>query len=66
MQLIVENAKLADALGLVKGCIPSRSISPILSHIAAEAKADNTLTIRASNLDREMEVTLPAEFSMSK
>lgn len=61
MKFTVENEPFAKALSLVKGCVPSRSTIPILSHIVVEAKAGNLVTVRATNLDREMEATVTAE-----
>lgn len=60
MQFIVENEAFAKALNLVKGSIRQSSI-PILCHIAVEAGKDNKLKLRASNLERETEVAIPAE-----
>ena len=61
MKFIVENEAFAKALSQVKGCIPPRSTIPILAHVAVEAKAGNVVTVRATNLEREAEIDLPAE-----
>ena len=59
MQFIVENAKLADALTLVKGCIPPRSTIPILSHVAVEAKADSFMKDFDHDEDGTIELRAP-------
>lgn len=62
MKFIVENEPFAKALARVKSCIPNRSTIPILAHVVVEARAAD-IVMRASNLDRETEVTLAAEVS---
>lgn len=60
MQFVVENEAFAKALALVKGCVPTHSTVPILAHVAVEAK-DGVVVVRATNLERETEVSVPAE-----
>ena len=60
MQFIVENEAFARALGLVKGCVPTRSTIPILSHVAVIARGSEVV-VRATNLAREVETAVPAE-----
>ena len=59
MKFIVENEQLATALARVKSCVKASTI-PILGHVLVEAKA-GTVLVRATNLDREMEASIPAE-----
>lgn len=61
MKIIVENEAFARALEQVKGCIKPSTI-PILGHVALEAHAETrTLVVRANNIAREAEASLPAE-----
>jgi DNA polymerase-3 subunit beta len=60
MHFTVENEALANALALVKGCVPPKTTIPILAHIAVDAR-DGHVTVRSTNLDRECEVRIPAE-----
>lgn len=72
MKFTVENESFAKALGLVKSCILARSTIPILTHIVIEAgrrhlddnlnmKVANSITVRATNMEREAEAECPAQ-----
>lgn len=59
MQFEMASGDLARAVGLVKGCVPTKTTLPILQHVLVSA-ADGAVTVRASNMDMEAEVRVPA------
>lgn len=59
MKFIAENAVFAKALGFAKGTVRSSTI-PILGHVAVAASGDH-VSIRANNLEREVEVSFKAD-----
>jgi DNA polymerase-3 subunit beta len=61
MHFIVENEALAKALVYLKGIVRTVTTIPILTHVAVETAGDKEILVRANNLDREMEVRMPAE-----
>lgn len=56
---------LARAVGMVKGCVPSKTTIPVLSHVLFEARVTDAghgeLAVRATNLDMEAECVVPAD-----
>ena len=61
MHFIVENEALAKALVYLNGIVRTVTTIPILTHVAVETAGDKEILVRASNLDRETEVRMPAE-----
>jgi len=59
MHFNAENAQFAAALDAVRGAVKPSTI-PILSHIHVTA-SDNRVTVRANNLEREIEASFPAQ-----
>lgn len=59
MKFVAENAAFAKALGFAKGTVRPSTI-PILAHVAVSA-AGEQVSIRANNLEREVEVSFPAD-----
>jgi DNA polymerase-3 subunit beta len=60
MKFTVENETFAKALGLARGCIPATRTMPILGHFAIRAQS-SAVNIRATCLDREIELSIPAD-----
>lgn len=52
MDFSVPAGALANAVGLVKGCVPARSTIPILNHVLVSATAGE-IVVRGTNLDME-------------
>ena len=51
MELKIESAELARALGRSQGIVEKKSTMPILSHVLLEAKKDAKLIVSATDLD---------------
>jgi DNA polymerase III sliding clamp (beta) subunit (PCNA family) len=60
MQVSVKVAELGQALDRINGSVPRRNTIPMLGHVLIEAK-DNVLSLRGSNLDRDVTVHLVAD-----
>lgn len=60
MKFIAENAAFAEALSKASGAIRPSTI-PILGHVAVLAEEGDTVTVRANNLEREIEVKFAAQ-----
>lgn len=60
MHFSAENAAFAAALDKVRGAVRPSTI-PILGHICVTASDGNTVTVRANNLEREIEASFPAQ-----
>lgn len=52
MEFSLPAAALARAVGMVKGCVPSKTTIPILAHVLVEARAGE-IVVRATNLNME-------------
>lgn len=52
MEFTLPAGALATAVGLVKGCVPSRTTVPILNHVLVEARAGE-IHVRGTNLEME-------------
>lgn len=61
MKLIIEASHLNRILSTVKGCVPNKATMPILQHILLTGEG-STLSVRATNLEREAEASAPAQF----
>ncbi len=59
MKLTVENEALVKALAFVQGSISATTTMPILEHVVLDA-AEGRLRIRACDLSREAEASIPA------
>jgi len=60
MRFVIEGSHFKRILGLVKGCVPNKSTLPILQHVLLKAEG-GTLTVVATNLDREAMARAPAQ-----
>ena len=60
MYLTVEASDLNRILSVVKGCVPNRTTIPLLQHILVIGSG-STLTVKATNMDREAEASCPAQ-----
>lgn len=60
MRRFLRTQELSQALKLAMSCAERKSTMPILSHVLIDARK-SLLTITASDLDREVSLTLPAE-----
>ncbi len=65
MQFELPAGALARAVGMVKGCVPSKTTLPVLSHVHLEARVTDAgngeFAVRASNLVMDAEAIVPAE-----
>lgn len=64
MKFTTNAGELARVLGHVKGCVPARVTIPILSHVEVVANKQ-TVTIRATNLEREAWSSCDADVSVA-
>ncbi|WPE19866.1 DNA polymerase III subunit beta [Shinella zoogloeoides] len=63
MKFTIEKSVIARAISHATGVVERRNTVPILSNVALIA-ADASLTMRASNLDLEIHLTVPAQVSV--
>jgi len=60
MRFTIEGSHFKRILGLAKGCVPARATMPIVQHVLLRAEG-STLTVTATNLEREITVAAPAQ-----
>jgi DNA polymerase III subunit beta len=60
MEFTLPAGALAHAVGLVKGCVPSRTTIPILNHVLIEASI-GTIAVRGTNMDMFAKATSGAD-----
>lgn len=60
MEFSLPSGALAHVVGLVKGCVPSKTTIPILNHVLIEARAGE-IVVRGTNLDMEAEARSGAD-----
>ena len=60
MKAIIDRAILLKGLGHVQSVVERRNTIPILSNVLLEAKADGHLRLMATDLDLQIDETIPA------
>lgn len=65
MRFTADSGKLGAALRLAMACAEKRTTIPILTHVLIEALDTGHISITASDLDREVKLTIPAEVHAS-
>jgi DNA polymerase-3 subunit beta len=65
MKVTIERAVLLKSLGHVQSVVERRNTIPILSNVLMEAREDGSLRLMATDLDLQVDETIPANVSQS-
>ena len=63
MKATIERATLLKSLGHVQSVVERRNTIPILSNVLMEAREDGSLRLMATDLDLQVDETVPANIS---
>src|SRR6266568_4463346 len=65
MKATIERATLLKSLGHVQSVVERRNTIPILSNVLIEAREDGSLRLRATDLDLQVDETVPANVTQA-
>src|ERR1700745_4274326 len=65
MKATIERAVLLKSLGHVQSVVERRNTIPILSNVLMEAREDGVLRLMATDLDLQVDETVPANVSQA-
>ena len=65
MKATIERATLLKSLGHVQSVVERRNTIPILSNVLMEAREDGSLRLMATDLDLQVDETVPANVTQA-